>query len=81
MVSEVILPLLEVILPLLEWTFIIIFTAEAALKMIALRPSVYFGDNWNRFDFFCVATALYSLVMEAIGGTYAAASRVEMRSI
>ena len=43
------------------------FYVEAALKLFALGPSVYFGDAWCRFDFFLVlATAIHES-MQNIG--------------
>ena len=42
--------------------FVIIFTAEAVLKLIGLGPSYYFWVDWNKFDF---AIVLVSLVSES----------------
>eukprot|EP00927_Polykrikos_kofoidii_P054656 TRINITY_DN49043_c0_g1_i1.p1 TRINITY_DN49043_c0_g1~~TRINITY_DN49043_c0_g1_i1.p1 ORF type:complete len:1629 (-),score=309.38 TRINITY_DN49043_c0_g1_i1:117-4424(-) len=34
--------------------FMIVFLAEAALKIFALHPRLYFRDSWNTFDFVIV---------------------------
>ena len=38
--------------------FSIVYYAEASLKLVAMSPRGYFGDAWNRFDFFLVCTSL-----------------------
>ena len=35
-----------------------IYYAECLLKLLGLGFATYFGDNWNRFDFFLVCTSL-----------------------
>ena len=34
------------------------FYAECVIKIFALGPEGYFGDNWSRFDFFLVCTTV-----------------------
>lgn len=43
--------------------FIIIFTAEAAIKIIALC-GLYFKDSWNRFDFTIVVGTLIVIMIQ-----------------
>jgi len=44
--------------------FLVIFTLEAIIKIIALKL-VYFKDNWNIFDFTIVAFTLIILTISA----------------
>jgi tellurite resistance protein TehA-like permease len=37
------------------------FVAEALLKIMGLGPTLYFRDNWNKFDFFL---AIFSFMIE-----------------
>merc|ERR1719478_320202 len=46
--------------------FNIVFIIEAVLKIIALRTN-YFTDNWNRFDFTCVAAAVFAYIARYLG--------------
>eukprot|EP01065_Artemidia_motanka_P018310 TRINITY_DN2162_c0_g1_i2.p1 TRINITY_DN2162_c0_g1~~TRINITY_DN2162_c0_g1_i2.p1 ORF type:complete len:1885 (+),score=667.97 TRINITY_DN2162_c0_g1_i2:215-5869(+) len=39
----------------------IIFVAEAAVKILGLGPSYYFGENWNRFDFAIVVVSVLDI--------------------
>ena len=41
-------------LEIMGYIFGAIFIGEAALKLYAMNPYVYFADRWNCFDFFCV---------------------------
>ena len=41
-----------------DQVFMYIFVAEAVLKIIGLGPTLYFRDNWNKFDFFLVVVSL-----------------------
>ena len=45
--------------------FTFIYACEAVLKLIGFGWS-YFKNNWNRFDFFVVNTALLDLVLNKI---------------
>ncbi len=48
----------------LEWldiAFILLFVAEAAVKLNVLKPKTYFGNGWNVFDFLIVVASLPSL--------------------
>jgi len=46
----------------LDSFFILFFLVEAIVKIRNLRPSGYFSNNWNRFDFFLVMVSLPSLL-------------------
>jgi hypothetical protein len=46
--------------------FNIVFIIEAVLKIIALSTN-YFADNWNRFDFTCVAAAVFAYIARYLG--------------
>lgn len=41
--------------------FVVIFLAEAVLKLFAMYPAVYFSSKWNMFDFVVVAASLFGL--------------------
>ena len=41
--------------------FVVIFLAEAVLKLFAMYPAVYFSSKWNLFDFVVVAASLFGL--------------------
>ena len=43
--------------------FVFIFTAEAAIKIIALC-GLYFKDSWNRFDFLIVMGTLIVIMIQ-----------------
>ena len=45
-----------------NYIFMSIFTAEAVVKIIALRM-LYFKDSWNRFDFFVVFCTAVILIL------------------
>lgn len=47
--------------------FAIIFTLEAAMKLVAFGWE-YFDDSWNRFDFFVVCGTLLSVIIQATTG-------------
>lgn len=49
-----------------NYVFILIFTAEAIIKIFAMR-TLYFKDSWNRFDFFIVCGTAIILVIKWIG--------------
>eukprot|EP01062_Namystynia_karyoxenos_P079010 TRINITY_DN8240_c0_g1_i1.p1 TRINITY_DN8240_c0_g1~~TRINITY_DN8240_c0_g1_i1.p1 ORF type:complete len:3304 (+),score=906.06 TRINITY_DN8240_c0_g1_i1:185-10096(+) len=39
-----------------------VFLVEAVLKLIGLTPSVYFTDNYNRFDFLLVVVSIFDMM-------------------
>ena len=43
----------------------VIFTAEAVIKIIALK-ALYFRDSWNIFDFSIVSITLIMLVLKIL---------------
>jgi len=49
-----------------NYVFVVIYTVEAILKLIALRCN-YWLDSWNRFDFFCVVATLVGIVLSLPG--------------
>ena len=51
----------------LNYVFIVIFSAEAILKITALG-CLYFSDNWNRFDFTVVIVTVVVLIIKYIPG-------------
>ena len=46
-----------------NYVFIVIFTAEAIIKLIALK-SLYFHEGWNIFDFTIVSITLLILFLK-----------------
>ena len=50
----------------LNYLFVVIFTVEAILKLIAQRCD-YFYDSWNVFDFFVVVAMIIILVITWVG--------------
>ena len=55
------------VLEILELIFALIFTVEAAAKLIAVRTH-YFHDGWNRFDLIVVIASDAGLVLQYAGG-------------
>jgi voltage-gated sodium channel len=53
-------------LELIDHLFIFFFLIEAAVKINKLKPKGYFGDAWNRFDFFIVLGSLPSVLVHII---------------
>ena len=53
-------------LKFLDQLFIIVFIVEACIKLSVLKPSGYFSNSWNRFDFFIVVVSLPSLLVDFI---------------
>lgn len=56
---------MEDILYLINLVFIVVFTAECALKMIALRHH-YFSVGWNIFDFVVVILSIVGIMLADI---------------
>ena len=50
------------IFEIVNYIFMVIFTAEAIIKIVALR-SLYFRDSWNIFDFNIVSVTLLMLLL------------------
>lgn len=48
-------------LELANLAFLLIFIAEAVLKLIAFNPTFYFGDVWNAFDFVIVVGSIVDI--------------------
>ncbi|XP_074936590.1 voltage-dependent L-type calcium channel subunit alpha-1F, partial [Phalacrocorax aristotelis] len=53
-----------------EYVFLIIFTVETFLKIIAyglvLHPSAYIRNGWNLLDFVIVVVGLFSVILEQV---------------
>lgn len=47
----------------LDYAFILLFLAEAIVKLAVLKPRAYFDSAWNRFDFFIVVGSLPVLLL------------------
>lgn len=58
---------LDVVLTYLNTVFMLIFTIEAVIKLIAMRAA-YFKDGWNIFDFTVVVFTIIALVLAKIPG-------------
>eukprot|EP01061_Rhynchopus_euleeides_P018889 TRINITY_DN3112_c0_g1_i10.p1 TRINITY_DN3112_c0_g1~~TRINITY_DN3112_c0_g1_i10.p1 ORF type:complete len:1789 (+),score=650.62 TRINITY_DN3112_c0_g1_i10:673-5367(+) len=43
-----------------------IFLAEAIIKLVALRPRLYFAEVWNRFDFTIVCLSTLGVILENV---------------
>ena len=52
----------------INFVFMIIFTIEAIIKLIAMK-TIYFKDSWNVFDFTVVIVTLIILLISAIPDT------------
>lgn len=50
-------------LEILNYVFMVIFTLEAIIKLVALKCT-YFKDNWNCFDFFVVVGSLLAVILQ-----------------
>ena len=44
--------------------FLVVFTTEMILKLIAYGPLEYIKDGWNKFDAFCVIASIVDLVWQ-----------------
>ena len=53
--------------------FLVIFTIEASLKIIALgftgAQTAYLSDGWNRLDFVCVVLSFCTLILTFLPGS------------
>jgi uncharacterized membrane protein (GlpM family) len=47
--------------------FTIIFTAEVVIKIIALKPGIFFKEGFNIFDFFIVVSSLVQVALKEPG--------------
>jgi hypothetical protein len=47
-----------------NYAFVAIFSVEALVKMFALGPRFYFGEQWNRFDFIVVLVSIAGAISE-----------------
>ena len=54
------------IIEVFNYIFMVIFTAEAIVKLIALKTKLYFDDSWNVFDFTIVCFSLLMLFFKAV---------------
>lgn len=52
-------------LDMINYVLFAIFTVEAVLKLMAFGFS-YFGDGWNRFDFFIVVMGYVTVILEGM---------------
>ncbi|EGZ10921.1 hypothetical protein PHYSODRAFT_519134 [Phytophthora sojae] len=57
----------EYVINVVNEIFAVVFTMEAAMKLIAFGWE-YFEDQWNQFDFFVVLGTLLSVVVEMFTG-------------
>jgi len=57
---------MERILEQLNLGFLVIFSLEATIKIIALRKN-YFKDSWNRFDFIICCLAIVIMIPISLG--------------
>lgn len=55
-------PFLETI----DHLFILFFVIEALVKLFILKPSGYFGQSWNRFDFAIIVLSIPSVLVNFI---------------
>ena len=67
-------PFMDNLLSTANFLFGIIFTIEAAIKLIGLGVSQYFAENWNRFDFTLVVLSWLGQVFTI--GSFASLFRV-----
>ena len=58
-------PNVEEVLSICNSSLAALFTFEAALKLVAFR-SIYFEDNWNKFDFVIVILTLIGFTIEQV---------------
>ncbi|KAF0724290.1 hypothetical protein Ae201684P_003319 [Aphanomyces euteiches] len=65
----------ETALSTMNTVFSVIFTLEAAVKLIAFGK-VYFEDSWNRFDFVIVVFTLTSFILAAMNVNVGSAATV-----
>lgn len=53
-------------LTILDYTFLVLFTVEFAMKHVALGVKGYWGNNWNRLDGFIVMVGYLAMMADAI---------------
>merc|ERR1712072_402186 len=51
--------------------FLVLFTVEMFMKVIAYNPKVYIDDGWNRLDAFTVLISWIGIIAEGLGGIQA----------
>ena len=49
-----------------DYLFVVIFSCEALVKMLALGLAGYFRESWNRFDFVCVASSIIGIAFQGV---------------
>ena len=49
-----------------NYIFVVVFSLEAILKMLAMGVSDYFGDAWNRFDFTSTSLSVLGVVVQSV---------------
>ena len=54
-------PIFFLILEVLDYCFVLLYILEAIVKLSVLKPSGYFSDRWNVFDFLIVIISIPSL--------------------
>lgn len=59
-------PSVDWYLNMANYGFAFVFTIEAILKIIALKPSVYFRDSGHLFDFFTVIASMVSSILSNV---------------
>eukprot|EP01062_Namystynia_karyoxenos_P061737 TRINITY_DN5422_c0_g1_i1.p1 TRINITY_DN5422_c0_g1~~TRINITY_DN5422_c0_g1_i1.p1 ORF type:complete len:2264 (+),score=725.83 TRINITY_DN5422_c0_g1_i1:101-6892(+) len=60
----------------LNFGFVLLFTAEAAVKMAAFQVGGYFRDPWNRFDFACVGLSLIGVIFTNLETDFVRIARI-----
>ena len=53
------------VIEVFNYVFMVVFTMEAIIKLIALKKS-YFQDSWNIFDFTIVCFTLFMLLLKML---------------
>eukprot|EP01059_Diplonema_ambulator_P029985 TRINITY_DN5005_c0_g2_i1.p1 TRINITY_DN5005_c0_g2~~TRINITY_DN5005_c0_g2_i1.p1 ORF type:complete len:1825 (+),score=590.46 TRINITY_DN5005_c0_g2_i1:71-5545(+) len=53
-------------LNVMNYIFVVLFTLEATVKLLALGLGGYFRDAWNRFDFICVAVSVLGVSVQSV---------------
>lgn len=63
---------------MLEIFFTSAFAVEAAMKLVAYYPTLYFKNKWNRFDFAIVVGALIGMSFSSTIDVQVSASNMEI---